>query len=179
MTKGETISLLSDVISAGKGVVVKELAKLVGLSDDQTISGLRLLIPALSKGLDQNSANQTGLESLLSVIRSGSHREYVDNPETLSSSETVTDGNAILSHIFGSKDVSRQVAGFVSGKTGIDTETIKKMLPAVAAATLGTIEKEDEAVPVSRDDGNLLKKLLITDKDSGLDAILSLAKGLF
>jgi len=173
------MGLLSNVISAGKGVVVKELAKLVGLSDDQVISALSLLVPALSKGLDQNTADQNGLESLLSVIRSGSHREYVDNPETLSTSEAVIDGNAILGHIFGNKDVSREVAVFVSGKTGIDTETLKKILPAVAAATLGTIEKEDEVTAVSADDGNILKELLSTDRVSGLDAILSLAKGLF
>ena len=173
------MGLLSDVINAGKGVVVKELAKLVGLSDDKAISVLSLLVPALSNGLDRNTADQNGLESLLSVIRSGNHREYVDNPESLGNSETVVDGNAILGHIFGSKDVSRQVAGFISGRTGIDTEAIKKMLPAVAAATLGTIEKEDEATAVSADDGNALKKLLSTDQGSGLDAILSLAKELF
>ncbi len=173
------MSLLSDVISAGKGVVVKELAKLVGLTDTQAISALSLVVPALSKGLDRNTAQQSGLESLLSVISSGSHREYVDNPETLGNTETVADGNAILSHIFGSKDVSRQIAGFVSGRTGIDAETIKKMLPVAAAATLGTIEKDDEDARVSADGGNLLKKLLSTDQDSGLDAILSLAKGLF
>ena len=173
------MSLLSNVISAGKGVVLKELAKLVGLSDEKAISALSLLVPALSKGLDRNVAEQDGLESLLGVIRSGSHREYVDNPETLGNTETVADGNAILSHIFGSKDVSRQVAGFVSGRTGIDTETIKKMLPAVAAATLGTIEKDDEDTLISADDGDLLKKLISTDQDSGLDAILSLVKGLF
>ncbi|MCK5115357.1 MAG: DUF937 domain-containing protein [Candidatus Aegiribacteria sp.] len=173
------MSLLSDVVSAGKGVLVKELAKLVGLSDDQAISALSLLVPALSKGLDRNTADRNGLESLLSVVRSGNHREYVDNPETLSSSETLADGNAILGHIFGNKDVSREVAGFVSSKTGIDTETIKKMLPAVAAATLGTIEKEDEGTAVSADDGNFLKELLRTDRVSGLDAILSLARKLF
>ena len=173
------MSLLSNVISAGKGVVLRKLAKLVGLSDDKAISVLSLLIPALSKGLDRNTSDQSGLESLLNVIRSGNHREYVDNPEILSDSETVADGNAILSHIFGSKDVSRQVADFVSGRTGIDTETIKKMLPAVAAATMGMIEKEDEGTSASTDYGNLLKKLLSTDQDSGLDTILSLAKGLF
>ena len=173
------MSLLGDLIGAGKGVVVKELAKLVGLSDDKTLSVLSLLVPALSKGLDQNTADQNGLESLLGVIRSGNHKEYVDNPETLGSSETVVDGNAILGHIFGNKDVSREVAGFVSGKTGIDTETIKKILPAVAAATLGTIEKEDELTALSSNDGNLLKELLGTDRVSGLDAILSLAKELF
>jgi hypothetical protein len=173
------MSLFSDVISAGKGIVIKELAKLVGLSDDQAVNALSLLVPALAKGLGQNTADQNGLESFLSVIRSGSHTEYVDNPETLGQSDTISDGNAILGHIFGNKDVSRQIAGYVSGRTGIDTETIKKMLPAVAAATLGTIEKEDEGTSVSTDDGNALKKLLSTDQDSGLDAILSLAKGLF
>ena len=173
------MSLLGDLIGAGKGAVVKELAKLVGLSDDKAISVLSLLVPALSKGLDQNTADRNGLESLLNVVRSGNHREYVDDPETLSNSETVVDGNGILGHIFGNKDVSREVAGFVSGKTGIDTETIKKMLPAVAAATLGTIEKEDDVTAVSGDDGNLLKELLSTDRVSGLDSILSLAKKLF
>lgn len=173
------MSLLDTVISAGKGIVVKELAKKVGLSDDKAISALSLLVPALSKGLGQNTADQNGLKSLLSVIQSGNHREYVDNPESLGDSETVADGNSILGHIFGSKDVSRMVAGFVSGKTGIDTETIKKMLPMVAAATLGTIEKEDEETSVSTAGGNLLKNLLSTEEDPGLDSILSLAKGLF
>ena len=173
------MSLLGNVISAGKGIVVKELAKLVGLSDDRAISVLSLLVPALSKGLDQNTADQKGLESLLSVIRSGSHMEYVDDPETLSRDETVVDGNAILGHIFGSKDVSREVAGFVSGRTGVNIETIKRMLPMVAAATLGTIERKDEEASESTNDGNLLKKLLSTDEDPVLDAILSLAKGLF
>lgn len=173
------MSLLGNLIGAGKGIVVKELAKLVGLSDDKAISALNLLVPALSKGLNQNTADQSGLESLLDAIRSGSHREYVDNPETLSRNETIIDGNAILGHIFGSKDVSREIAGFVSGKTGIDSETIKKMLPAVAAATMGTIEKEDEETSVSANGGNLVKKLLSTDDNPGLDAILLLAKGLF
>ncbi len=173
------MSLLGNLIGAGKGIIVKELAKLVGLSDDKAISALSLLLPALSKGLSQNTADQNGLESLLSVIRSGSHTKYVDDPEILNRNETVVDGNAILGHIFGSKDVSREVAGFVSGKTGIDIETIKRMLPMVAAATLGTIEKEDEETSASTDDGNLLNKLLSTDDNPGLDAILSLAKGLF
>lgn len=173
------MSLLGNVIGAGKGIVVKELAKLVGLSDDKAISALNLLVPALSKGLDQNTADQNGLESLLNVIRSGSHTEYVDNPETLSRSETVVDGNGILGHIFGSKDVSREVAGFISGKTGIDIETIKKMLPVAAAATLGTIEKEDAETSESTATGNILKKLLSTDEDPGLDSIVSLVKELF
>jgi len=173
------MSLLGTVLDAGKGLLVKELAKKVGLSDDRAISALSLIVPALSKGMNQNTTDKNGLESLISVIRSGNHREYVDNPETLDSSESMADGNGILGHIFGSKDVSREVAGFISGKTGINTDTIKKMLPMVAAATLGTIEKEDEETSGPEGTANLVKNLLGTDEDSGLDKILSLAKGLF
>ncbi len=172
------MSLLGTVLNAGKGLVVKELAKKVGLSDDRAISALSLIVPALSMGMNRNAADKNGLESLVNVIRSGNHRDYVDSPETIGSSETVADGNGILGHIFGSKDVSRAVAGFISGKTGINTDTIKKMLPMVAAATLGTIEKEDEETSRSEGIGNLVKNLLGTDEDSGLDKILSLAKGL-
>ena len=173
------MSLFDSVISAGKGLVVKELAKKVGLSDDMAKSALSLLVPALSKGLDRNASNKTGLESLIGVIQSGNHTEYVDNPETLGSSETVKDGNSILGHIFGSKEVSRQVASLISSKTGIDAEAIKKMLPMAAAATLGTIEKEDESATESSPSGIDLKSLLGTDKDSALDGILSLAGKLF
>jgi hypothetical protein len=41
-------------------------------------------------------------------------------------------GNEI--HIFGSKDVSRDVAGQASQQTGIDTSVLKKLLPIVAGA---------------------------------------------
>jgi hypothetical protein len=43
-------------------------------------------------------------------------------------------GNEILGHIFGSKDVSRDVAGQASQQTGIDTSVLKKLLPIVAGA---------------------------------------------
>jgi len=173
------MSLFDDVVSAGKGFVVKELAKKVGLSDDMAKTALSLIVPALSKGLDRNSSDRSGLESLLGVIQSGSHREYVDDPETLGNSETVEDGNAILGHIFGSKDISRQVAGFVSERTGIDADTIKKLLPVTAAATLGTIEKEEESTAGSSSAGIDIRKILGTEKDPVLDGIISLAGKLF
>jgi hypothetical protein len=171
------MSLFDSVVTAGKGFVVKELAKKVGLSDDMAKSALALIVPALSKGLDRNSADRSGLESLLSVIQSGSHREYVDDPESLGNSETIEDGNSILGHIFGSKDVSREVAGFVSERTGIDADTIKKLLPMTAAATLGTMETEDQSE--SSSGGIDLKKILGTEKDPILDGIISLAGKLF
>ena len=51
-------------------------------------------------------------------------------------------GNDILGSIFGSKDVSRSVAGEVSAMTGIDEGLLKKMLPILAMAVAGYMAKQ-------------------------------------
>ena len=62
-------------------------------------------------------------------------------PSTLGDAGTITDGNSILGHIFGSKDVSRQVASQVSAQTGIGESALKAMLPIVAAMMMGSMSK--------------------------------------
>jgi hypothetical protein len=46
-------------------------------------------------------------------------------------------GKDILGTIFGSKDVSRSVAGEVASATGLDENLLKKMLPMLAMAAAG------------------------------------------
>jgi hypothetical protein len=43
-------------------------------------------------------------------------------------------GNQVLGHIFGSKDVSRNVAADASQQSGVDPSILKKLLPIVAGA---------------------------------------------
>lgn len=50
-------------------------------------------------------------------------------------------GNDILGNIFGSKDVSRSVAGEVAALTGLDEGLLKKMLPILAMAVAGYLAK--------------------------------------
>ncbi len=51
-------------------------------------------------------------------------------------------GNDILGTIFGSKDVSRSVAGEVAGVTGLDEGLLKQMLPILAMAVTGYLAKQ-------------------------------------
>ena len=61
----------------------------------------------------------------------------------LGSSPTPTQpGNDILGTIFGSKDVSRSVAGQVAEVTGIDEGILKKMLPILTMAVAGYMAKQ-------------------------------------
>ena len=62
--------------------------------------------------------------------------------ETLGSEDTIQDGNGILGHVLGSKDVSRQVAGNAAAQTGIGVDVLKKMLPVAAAMVMGALSKQ-------------------------------------
>jgi len=48
--------------------------------------------------------------------------------------KTVQDGNGILGHIFGSKDVSREVAARASAQSGVGADVLKKLLPIGASS---------------------------------------------
>ena len=47
-----------------------------------------------------------------------------------------------MGHLFGSKDVSRAVAGHAAQKSGIGADVLKKMLPMVAMMAMGSLGKQ-------------------------------------
>jgi hypothetical protein len=106
--------LLDNTQSAG------ELGKAVGL-DQQAAQGIiGKLMPALTQGIQNNLQDGAGLESLAGALKSGGHQRYMDDPVSLADQAAIDDGNGILGHILGSKDVSRQLATQVGTETGVD-----------------------------------------------------------
>jgi hypothetical protein len=126
---------------------VGALSQQFGLSQDQTVSALGALLPALAGGLQRNVSNQGGLEQLMSALTTGQHARYLDDAGRLGSADTVNDGNAILGHILGSRDVSRAVATNASSATGIGPDVLKKMLPVVATLAMGALAKQAASQP--------------------------------
>jgi len=53
----------------------------------------------------------------------------------------VNDGNGILGHLLGSKDVSRQVAANAAAQTGIGADVLKKMLPMLASLAMAAMAR--------------------------------------
>lgn len=139
------MDLLNMILSSGNGGAVEQLGKNFGLDSGQATSAISNLLPALGRGLAANTSKPGGLESLMKALSSGGHARYFDDLETLGDEETVRDGNGILGHILGSKEVSRQVAGAASQKTGIGPDILKKILPVVAAMTMGALSKQGAA----------------------------------
>ncbi len=87
------------------------------------------------------------------------HAGLADN--VLGPQETdVAKGNDILGQIFGSKDVSRTVAGHAAGQTGIDPELLKKMLPILAMLVGGYLSSRAGGQGEGQGGGGILGSIL-------------------
>ncbi len=135
------MGLADMLLNAHGGGATELLAQKFGISPEQAASAVSALAPALASGLQQNAANEGGLQSLLGALAGGQHQQYVDDPTALARPDTVADGNGILGHVLGSKDVSRQVASQAAAQTGLGADLLKQMLPVVAAMAMGTLSK--------------------------------------
>ena len=139
------MNILDSLLNSGDGGAVRQLGEQFGLAPEQTQSALSALLPALTSGLQQNMGREGGLASLASALTTGNHQRYLDNPETLATEASIADGNGILGHLLGSKDVSRQVAQQAAGSTGIDVGVLKQMLPLIAALAMGGLSRHAQA----------------------------------
>ncbi len=113
-----------------------------GLDEQQTQAAFDALAPVVAAGLRRNTQSDDGLAGLLGALSGGGNARYAEDPSLALQPDTVNDGNAILGHIFGSKDVSRGVAQQLSASSGIGESVLKKLLPIVAAMVMGQIARK-------------------------------------
>ncbi len=181
------MDLLNLVLNASGGGPVRQLAQNFGLSEQQATSAVSALLPALGQGLARNTATPDGLQSLIAALSSNQHQRYLEQPELLDQQETVQDGNGILGHILGSKEVSRNVASQAAARTGLSSDLLKQMLPLVATLAMGALSRQNAAPaaqsPLGEQSGGLLGTLsqfLDTNKDgSVIDDIMGLGSRFF
>jgi hypothetical protein len=129
-------SLLQGALGGGQQqdaaaqIDVGGLASQFGLSPEQANSAVGALLPAILGGI-KNTENAGGLGDLASIA-GGIAAPHQD----------VDGGNSILGQIFGSKDVSRQVASHASAQTGISDTILKAMLPIIASLVAQQVAKK-------------------------------------
>jgi hypothetical protein len=146
---------------AGGGKAFQAMASQYGLQPDQVQSAMEAFMPAFSTGLQRNTADPMGFLKFMQAISTGQHANYFDNPQSALSGLGIDEGNAILGHLFGSKDVSRAVASQVNAATGISQSILKQMLPAIASMVLGGLFKQ------SRGGGNPILETILEQMTGG------------
>lgn len=172
-------NLLEMVLGQQNQGAVEQVAKKLNIDAGDALKGLSSLLPALQGGMKKNISQQGGLESLLGALNSGRNQQYVEQPEMLGQQQAVDNGNSILGHLLGSKEVSRSVAANASQQTGLDSSVLKKLLPMAATMMMGSLGKQQQQEPMGQNPG-LLESLLDSDGDGSMaDDLLGMAGKLF
>ncbi|HUT41361.1 MAG TPA: DUF937 domain-containing protein [Gammaproteobacteria bacterium] len=180
------MNLLGMLLDAQGSPALKQLTSTFGVSEGDAKNALSALVPALARGMQNNLAKQNGVEDLLGALAKGQHQRYIEQPDALPAQVVTADGNAILGHLFGSKDVSRRVASHAAAQTGLDAGLLKKMLPVIAAMVMGSVSKQAGAQKMPGEMagmaggagiGGLLTQFLDADKDgSVIDDLMGMAR---
>ena len=170
------MDLLKTLMGAAGSGDLQKLGQQFGLDGGDVTKVLEQVVPALGRGMQKNTAQSGGLESLMGALQKGNHQKYIDNISEAVSSAGVNEGNGILGHVFGSKEVSRKVAGAAASESGVSADIIKKMLPMVATMAMGALSKESQGGQQQ----SALASLLDRDGDgSALDDVMDFAKKFF
>lgn len=143
------MNMMDMIMAAAGGQAPQQVGQQFGLDQNQSQSAIAALLPAISSALKQNTSSPQGLAGLLGALQNGSHEQYLDNPAQLGAPAAVNEGNAILGHLFGTKEVSRAVAGKAAEQSGVSSDVLKKMLPMVAMMAMGSLGKQTKGQAAS------------------------------
>lgn len=136
------LPLYDMLANAQNGQAMEALARQFNLSQQQTQAAVAALLPAFSQGLKHNASDPYGVGAFLGALATGQHAKYFEDAQAALSPAGMAEGNGILGHLFGSKDLSRAVAAQAAQATGIGQEVMKQMLPAIAAMIMGGLFKQ-------------------------------------
>ena len=118
---------LNDILPSGG---IDALASQLGIPADQARQGAEALLPSVLGHMGQNASQ---LDTHVTALGGPALAANVTGPEPTD----ISRGNELLGGIFGSKDVSREVAGQAAQHTGLDSSLLEKMLPILVMLVAG------------------------------------------
>ncbi len=136
---------LNDIMKQAQGgQAMANMAQMFGISEEQVKAAVQATLPAFSVGLQQNTSEPDYLTQFMDALGSGRHASYFDDANSFSNPNMQMDGNGILGHLFGSRDVSRMVAEQASEATGLGASIIRQMLPMIASMIMGSLFRQSQ-----------------------------------
>ena len=133
---------LFDILrSAQGGAAFDNMARQFGLSAEQAQRAAEALLPAFALGLQRNAANPANFGALMGMLGSDRYGGFFDKAGAAFSAQAREEGNEILDRLFGSKDVSRQIADQAALWSGVGARALQDMMPVMAAILIGGMAK--------------------------------------
>ena len=131
------VNLFDIMKQAQSGAAIDLLGRQFGLNPYQATQAVEALLPAFTLGLQRIALNPVAFGQFLGLMNSGRYAPFFDaNPASSAAS-----GQHVVEALFGSPEVSRQIAAQASAMTGIAAQILQQMMPLLAATLMGGLAK--------------------------------------
>jgi len=117
------------------------MARQFGVTPEQVQRATAALLPAFAMGLQRNVSNPGAMDQLIAMTGAGHYAAFLESASRTFSPQAWQEGNALVSQLFGSPDVSRQVANQTAAFSGITPEVVMQMMPLMAGMFMGALLK--------------------------------------
>lgn len=118
----------------------KTIANAFGVAPERAEQAIAVLGNALADRIERNTLSRGGIADLVDLLARPGAGTALGESAPLNSPHVEAVGNSILEVLIGSKHTSRGLAARAAKESGIDVETVKKMLPAVASMLIGALQ---------------------------------------
>lgn len=132
--------------NAQGGAAISNVANAFGVAPDKAATAITVMLDALSQRTMRNTLSRGGLADIVAMLGNAGAGRALADPQNLNSPEIAEAGNGVLDVLIGNKHISRGIAHKAAKQSGIDEETLKKMLPVVASMMLGGLQKETQPI---------------------------------
>lgn len=143
------MATIDDIIN---NIPMTQLAQQLGVDEQQAEAATREAIPALLGGLQANSQDASGAQSLAGAL--SNHADALPEGQVDLDQVDTADGSKIVSNIFGGN--TDQVVQTLGAKGVADSGLVQKLLPMLAPIVLAYVAKQMTGSKY----GNLLGPLL-------------------
>lgn len=124
------------------------VATSVDLDAEQTRKAMTRLCPAIAERLHARAAqDEEVFQSLLDLIADNGAGNPLEDAEALTGAEAVSDGNAILDDVFGSR--SAAMAALRSADPGLPERELAKLAPISATAVVAALAQANKPLALA------------------------------
>ena len=132
--------MLLDLISGSLGgSAVRDISRQLKTDEGTVNNALSSALPLLMGALEKNSSTPSGAESLLSALDRDHDGSVLDDLGALLGQGESTSGDGILRHLLGNRRPAVEAA--VSRSSGMDMQSVGKLLAIVAPLIMGALGK--------------------------------------
>lgn len=142
------MSLMSMLEQAQGGRLFAAVARSVDLDEAQTRKAMDKLCPAIAGQLHDRAAKDDELfQSLLDLIADNGAASPLDDADALTGPEALSDGNAILDDVFGSR--SAAMAALRAADASVPERELAKLGPISATAVVAALAQANKPLALA------------------------------